>query len=158
MVFEELDEALSHRSGSAQNTHAKFSYGFFCRFFRLTCCGCHHLFYLRCYLPRATTCLWRTLMARANACSRSSIKSLTSSIPTDSRTRSGAGASLPRNDLGILACDMRHGSEITEPTEPKLTAISNSRVASTMRCDNCASPVVKLMTAPAPFACRRFSS
>ena len=68
------------------------------------------------------------------------------------RTRSGGGARLSLSDCGMLACDILAGRLITDPTAPKLTAISNRVVAETNRSENDASPVVKLMTAPSPLA------
>jgi hypothetical protein len=64
--------------------------------------------------------------------------------------RSEGGASRSRNALGMLACDIRHGKLIVEPTDPKLTATLNNLVDSTISADSFSSPVVKLTTAPFP--------
>jgi hypothetical protein len=46
---------------------------------------------------------------------------------TEMRIKSSGGASCLASEAGMLLRDIRHGSEITEPTQPKLTAISNRR-------------------------------
>jgi hypothetical protein len=51
----------------------------------------------------------------------------------------------------MLACDIRQGRLMVELTDPKLTAMSKSRVASTSCRETSTAPVVKLMTAPSPF-------
>src|SRR5215470_7314700 len=102
------------------------------------------------YATHTADCAFSQASAIAKARDRSSIKSLTSSIPTERRTRSGGGASLSRNACGMLACDIRQGRLMVEPIEPKLTAMSKSCVASTTCRESATSPVVKLMTAPSP--------
>jgi hypothetical protein len=50
----------------------------------------------------------------------------------------------------VLAWDIRQGRLIEEPTEPKLTAMANSRADSTIRRESSGSPVVKLTTDRSP--------
>ncbi|MDT5070393.1 MAG: hypothetical protein QOK02_6548 [Mycobacterium sp.] len=61
----------------------------------------------------------------------SAVKSSTSSIPIDMRTRSADGAIRSLSESGMLACDIADGRLITEFTDPKLTAIVNSRAFET---------------------------
>src|SRR5215831_3541999 len=75
---------------------------------------------------------------------RSSIRSPASSMPTEIRTKSMGGPSCCFRFAGILACDMWQGRLIVEPTDPKLTAIVNSLVASTIFCETSGSRVVKV--------------
>ena len=50
--------------------------------------------------------------------SRSDIKSSTSSIPADIRTRSSVKPLASRTSAGMLACDMKHGMLISDLTLP----------------------------------------
>jgi len=47
---------------------------------------------------------------------------------------------------------MKHGRLMVEFTEPKLTAMAKNRTPDTILCDSNGSSVVKLITAPSPFA------
>ena len=71
-------------------------------------------------------------------------------MPMDRRTRSGGGPNRSLSSGGTLAWDIRQGRLIEEPTEPKLTAMVKSCVASAILLESSGSPVVKLMTAPIP--------
>ena len=74
-------------------------------------------------------------------------------IPMLMRTRSSGSSRAERTSAGIDACDILHGSEINEFTEPNDTVILNNLVVVTTCSDSFKLPVKKRITQPPPLAC-----
>ena len=74
-------------------------------------------------------------------------------MPALIRTRSSGRPRAARTSAGIDACDMKHGSEMSDEVLPNDTVILNNSVFSTTILLRLTSPVAKDRMLPVPLAC-----
>src|SRR6266566_159229 len=96
--------------------------------------------------------------AAASACSKSAIKSSTSSIPTDSRTRLSVSPIARRISGGTLAWVIDAGCPTRLSTPPSDSASAKMRVCSANRLARSTDPSSIEIMPPNPFICRQASS
>src|SRR2546426_404036 len=96
--------------------------------------------------------------AAASACSKSAIKSSTSSIPTDSRTRLSVSPIARRISGGTLAWVIDAGCPIRLSTPPSDSASAKMRVCSANRLARSTDPSSIEIMPPNPFICRQANS
>ncbi len=98
---------------------------------------------------------WGAIGDGVKSRAKSAMRSPASSMPTESRTRSGGESRSAPTSGENPECDMHAGGLMAELMLPKRTQMLNIRAASAKRSEASAAPVVRLITTPAPRACLR---